>query len=147
MCRLLLFTKFSKPSKNLSNNIKTLSNFKSLKYLKKLIPGMAIGSRTCKGIDAISETQVLGFFKKTDFGCDLYKSFAQSIKRNMQTKKSKPKMMNRIFSGIETNIDSEISTISIIIRPFSKWFVNLLIFIVSSSILIMRRHRGNVFFF
>ena len=38
-----------------------------LKYLKKLIPGMAIGSRTSKGIDAINETQVLGFFESVKF--------------------------------------------------------------------------------
>ena len=92
---------------------------------------MAIGSRTSKGIDAINETQVLGFFKKTDWGCELRRSFVQSIKRIMQTKKSNHNMANEISSGSETNMDSEIRMMSIIIKVFNVWIVKLLSFIIS----------------
>ena len=122
--------KFSKPSKNLSNNIKILNNFKRLKHLIRLIPGMAIGSKTCSGIDAINEIHVLGLFKNFDFGCELYKSFVQSIKRNIQTKKSNPSITYEILSGSGTNIDNEINIMSIIINAFNKWVVRLLNFII-----------------
>ena len=95
---------------------------------------MSIGKKTCRGIDAISETHVLGFFRKADFGCELYKSFAQSINSNMHTKKSNPNMANETLSGSEKNIDPEISAISIIISAFSKWLANLFNIIFSHSI-------------
>ena len=80
------------------------------------------GSKTWNGIDAINETQVLGFFKKSDFGLELYKSFTQSIKSNMQTKMSKYNTGKILFG---TNSDTEINIISIIIKAFNRLCITL----------------------
>ena len=71
LSKLLFLMNFSKPSKNLLNKTIILSNLRSRRYLKRLIPGITTGKITSNGIDAINDKMLSFCFKNSVLGVEM----------------------------------------------------------------------------